>query len=497
MTNAGELAQAVAARDEAWHIDAENQRAAKPVNLAMAESLGDAYAVTLREGVGALDLDQGWTPEAQTAYDAYALLGFGLVRCTSGGKDGVAEHLFVAAAPGWDDQDLKKIAIDAGVPALVCRFEANRQMRPPLSPHRFGGFGQLIEPASTAGALAALSVGAQRALPLWVMLAISSEQDVPASYRKNGVSVNRSDLLIGLAAAYVNAGQSESDYNFALRTSGWAGLKAKHLSEKPGRTWARAREWVRKNPRAHRSVVFADLRWALDHPDLWGGRTGTSDNRAFRALVAKAEELGRRDVSYSVRSLAEVTGLSRATAGRALGRLGDSGFLRTFPAESAAHAATQHLNYFTPDLDDNETLVSSWGTVSYVSGTSPSGHVIPDVFRGRGLPHAAAETFASLSRTWQTTTQITAARPVSLSQAAVRSHLHRLQAVGLAERNHPNGQKWRLPATVDLDRAAARVNTLGHASKQEAAHAAEREQYSEALEDPYHPVRLRRIASRR
>jgi hypothetical protein len=43
----------------------------------MAESLGDAYMVELREGVGALDLDAGWTPAAQTAYAAYAKLGFG------------------------------------------------------------------------------------------------------------------------------------------------------------------------------------------------------------------------------------------------------------------------------------------------------------------------------------------------------------------------------------------------------------------------------------
>jgi len=497
VTNAGELAQAVAARDEAWQIDAGNHRVSGSISLALAESLGCAYTVELREGVGALDLDSGWTPEAHRAYDAYAALGFGLVQCTSGGGDGRAEHLFVAATAGWDKANLKEIALNAGVPRRECRFDANLHMRPPLSPHRSGGFGRLLAPTTMAEALAALSVGARQSLPRWVTLAITSEQHVPTKYRDDGGAVKRSSLLIALAVAYVNAGQSERDYNDALRIDGWQALRAKHLSEKPGRTWSRAKELVKKNPRTGRSAVYADLRWALEQPDLWKGRTGTSDNRAFRALVAQAEKLGTRDVGYSARSLAEDIGVSRTTAGRSLGRLVDSRYLQALPATSSAHATTYRLNVFTLELHVNETHVSYRGAEIYVSGTLTSKPDVPDVFRGRGLPKAAAETYVCLSSTWKTISRIAAERPVSMGPASVRSHLHRLQAVGLAERNRPNGQKWRRPASADLDRAAARVNTLGHARKQAAAHAVEREHYDEASSNPNHPAYLREIASSR
>lgn len=120
---------------------------------------GDAFMVYLREGVVAWDADpdegtEGMPPWVATIRRVAAEIG-GRCVIVGSGQPG-HYHVYVVAPPGWSSAEIKERFLqEQDIPAGAQR--AGSGIRPPLSPHRLGGAGTLLEPPDYSLALAALT----------------------------------------------------------------------------------------------------------------------------------------------------------------------------------------------------------------------------------------------------------------------------------------------------------------------------------------------------
>jgi hypothetical protein len=115
-------------------------------------------AVQPKDGLLVIDIDDNRTLEASSrAIKKGPELS--MVRVTSGQDRGgfSAQHLIIATPPGMTTLQLRDLFRTFGVPSKNLRFGSGGKTRAPLSVHRFGGFGELLEPTNVEDALEILN----------------------------------------------------------------------------------------------------------------------------------------------------------------------------------------------------------------------------------------------------------------------------------------------------------------------------------------------------
>jgi hypothetical protein len=479
------LAQAVARPGgEIKLIDADNRPAGNLHSLAQAVESGQAFMVQVRDGMIVLDLDDPsalWVPAARVRLET---IGCQLVTVESGRAG--HQHLFALSPVGWSSKDIRDDLVEHGAPAGQLRW-GERMVRPPLSPHRFGGAGNLIEPADAAKAIKLLS-RRQGQVDLKQKFKDLVRHSLPPDRRfvtDNG-ELNRNKSIRSAAIAYVNADRGfpifEADVlaNPALASklqdvatpSNWLSVE-----------WDSARAWVRQNPPTGRDPeAEKELNRIaeLASVEQWRGRGGESDRRVLGALLELANSLGSTCVSHSTRTLASKTGLNRNTVSASLGRLIKGGWLSIEAPPGFAQATTYRLTAIENDCQTGQLSLLVGGQSPIVpSSCRFDGLTPPDAFRNfagrRGLPQAAYRAWLATDPTeWQTTKQITTL--INGNPRTVLSHLRRLLKVGLVERR---GNTWRR-GSADPDGVATQLKTAGATDWQQRKHRAERDAFEES-----------------
>ena len=442
------MAHAVMAPDTRVRpLDRNNEWTSEWITLEAAVARGAAFMVDLREGVVAWDADPvddevgvpAWVASIKRV--AHEILGsFVLVESGRPGH----HHAYVVGPPGWSSADLKaRFLAEADIP--VAQQRADRPIRPPLSPHRCGGAGALVDPLDFSQALAALT-GRPGLIPLTDDSRRILRHGDPRGRFTRGGSPSRTSMAQSLAMRYVNADIDVTAFTRNMLESGnKGGGKAQELARTRGLEEARDRchQWyeearvrVRDNPawghgrRERRADVELLHRTVLDHP--WPpGKAGTTDRLVFEYLVAVADRIENPVVQHSVRSIADGIGRERKSVMTSLQRLHDTGLLTTVSRGSRSKARTYKLH---PQVHRNgpdthllpPTPRGTWSDWVHSGLAGP----VHDLFRG-GLPSPAMRTL----RAMPTGAVLSVAELQDLlpgvGRTSIRRHLAALRSAGL------------------------------------------------------------------
>jgi DNA-binding transcriptional ArsR family regulator len=478
-------------------INSNNEWNGEWISLEAAISRGTAFMVNLREGVVAWDADP---EDDETAVPAWVAsmqrvaheIGGSFVLVGSG-RSG-HHHAYVVGAPGWSSADLKaRLLEEPDIPAGQQR--ADRPIRPPLSPHRSGGAGALVEPRDFTQALAALT-----GRPGLIDFSEESRRILrhgdPEGRFTRGGSRSRTSMAQSLALRYVNADIDAATFaREMLEPGNNGGEKAQELRRTRGLREARGRchEWyeearvrARENPawghgrRRRRDDVELLHRTVLTHP--WPpGKAGTTDRLLFEYLVSVADCIENPVVQHSIRSIADGIGREKKTVMASLQRLHRAGLLSTISRGTRSQARTYELH---PRVHRN-------GPSTHLLPPSPRGiwsvwvqsglaGEVHDVFRG-GLPAPAMRTLRSMPTGEVLSVAALQALLPGVSRTSIRRHLAALHSAGLvdADQLRPLGLWRRLPGSVaNLDELADQLGTAGETARRRARTEVEREEWS-------------------
>lgn len=482
-SDAERLARVVATPGAKVRSIGEDNQGTDLVDHSEALSSGAAYCVHLREHLIALDLDDPSATYLVGLRERLGGLGWGMVEVSSGGfrPEGAASHLFLSLPVGWLQQDAKTYLHEAlGVNKAVMRSGRGTSIRPPLSPHRMGGAGHLIEPTSVDEAVRRLETRPnQTGEPSWLQPLLRDGVDTRCKYLNASGELIRHRAVAGVALAFVNMGRQYVDFEVALKgacsvlaekanhmggaelTRAWDSARAH--ARKEGPTWSRDDEGLRQSREA-----FTRLSWT--------GRSGGTDRMVLGAMLGIADEIGSLTVAPGVRRVAEMTGKTKDTVARAFRRLEGFGHLAKVEAAHDSEAASYLITvkvadnrYTSPPIGDDRLCVS-------VSDK----FTLPDAFRGVGRPSAyAVWTTLVHGDTWTTVKDLHGA--TGLSAGVLRASLKELERLGLTQRNSPVGHRWRgLPADeIRLSALAEERGTIGRQRQQQLDHELQREGYAD------------------
>ena len=445
------------------------------------------FAVEPRDGLLCLDVDglehHVWADRVAQQVRAR---GCATVRAASGRPDHA--HLWINAPVGWSMEDLRTLVLDCGAPSSQKRTNATR---PPLSRHRLGGYGQLLDPSSVDEAVRRL---AQRPLLLDLpekAVRLLRNGDVDGHYRDRRGRLSREYMIQALISWWIQADLSFDSLLSEMRNPvNVAGVKVREKGTDNGRDWLlrkwdEVRTFVRDNPRRPSSELEAErLQAVLRTVDVgaWAGRTGSTDRAVYAALAGIcAEHLGRPVVRASHRRLAELTGYTRKTVSRSLDRLRKAGLL-TVDVEPVGLAATGwrlHPETQAYDPSKYSLLRGDREVTTGVNRVTFTGSR-PDAFRTRhGLTAGAWQTFITMpAGTWIKTSQLRDLRPQGPTLATLRTHLVRLHSAGFVDRDLSHKQSWKRSVQANFERYAHFMGTAGATERQREHNEAEREAWS-------------------
>lgn len=455
------MARAVAVPGERASFLTRNNQRAEFASVEVAAVSGRAFMVPVRADMLALDADNNITV-AGIRVVAAKLESAGIcpVICNSGGRDRL--HLFARVDEPALFAALSDLAKTYGV-------DVKRSIRPPLAPHRLGGFSRLREPLDVATAGFVLRPRRRRDL-----------NPRSAALLATGLSIHPSDSerLLALMDAMVNCDWSFKEaYTTLLEQPGGASLR-KRLGKRDVRRyaldcWNKAVTFVAQNPPAYNATEVAielSRRRQLACEQGWHRATGFTDRAVLLALLDIGVLVGNYVVSASQRQLAERAGRSQhQTVGKSLRRLQAAGWLRQVTMGSGTHASAFRL--LQPDCLSNTPLDTS--RLEPKGGVSASGvFVAHDAFAFSGLGHGAALVYETLSATAQTAAEVAAGAGVSRS--TVHRALRRLARQNAAV-HHETGTWTRGLATPD--EVAQRRGSAGARADVRRRHADDRLQY--------------------
>lgn len=495
-----QLTQAICSPgSDALIIDEDNSRAGyTSISDALERDL--CFAVDVRDGVIACDADlenDSEPPWIGAAKRAVERIG-GRWILTGSGRAGHC-HLWCVSPVGWRTVDLRAVLSGAGVPSAQLR--AGQRVRPPLTRHRSGGWGTLVEPASFGDALRVL---ARRpgSLPLSMAMRTIMEVGDREGVYKRGDVVSRDVCAYALAVAYVNADMGCDRYRAdMLDPRHRAGIKAQQIAGRDPigarnyleAVYRDANDWVKANP--PEPMVDKDTdEWSRLSRTLechaWTGRSGATDRVVFAALVDIARVARVVEVGTSLRTLSVRTGVRLGTVRKSLVRLEEARLLERLDRESARASGRYRLIPYA--VSDTSISISTRGAhelLVSVEGTSLK--VVHDAFRSSGLPRGSLAVLTALSADGDSSTIAEiAVQVVGPARSTIRSHLHRLADHGLVVQHGSRGMLWRreLGGTRLLDEAAVSMGTAGARTRHANTVEIERDLYRRARED-YFPLR--------
>lgn len=286
--------------------------------------------------------------EAEAAAMIFRNAGMTPVTCISGPTGG--RHVFVTiGGRGIAPEDARRLVQGLGclgwrtLDQSPMRNPTEGVLRPPFAQHRLGGRSEVLGMVDEA-AIAALEERADPDDVLTVIDAVArlvhqrqrlSKGHVPR-LGVNGVTdgyPSGSEAAAALAARVVNeCGDDFAEFEKALGQVPRASQLGEHLAERGrdaaylSRTFSNAVTFVREHPA--RGGLHADRRVLDDWPEgLASIDLNDSQLAAAKALLAAARTYRRTLTGMSARELALLTGVSSATAARALAGLLDRGLV--------------------------------------------------------------------------------------------------------------------------------------------------------------------------
>jgi len=479
------LARAVCARDTARLLNPDNS-AGPPVPLADAVASGSAYFVTPRAGLLVVDLDlPADTGRAAAAARAFGHLiaharGAGVPVLVSASGTGDNRHAFLAVDPGADRAVIRDWCQARGLDVR------DRGIRPPGSAHRDGtGVSTLLAPVSVADALTALSAGADPVAGRALARALAPV-NLPAKARaalRHGHAAagyaSPSHARMGLAVAIRARGGPRNLLDTLLADQSsplgqtFRNRPVRWQRQELDRLWDKAGTWLGSRPPS--GPIHAALNtWAAAlTAGAWSGLAGGTDLAVAEMLLTVARRAHTLTPAAAVADVACEAGVSVDTARRSVRRLIEAGWLAVHAPESARTARVYQLTY--PD--------GSPGTAGEPGGADPGpaeefGQLGADVARWRALGKLSVRAGRTLRHTGPVTVPQLAAA-LHWAPAAVRHHLRKLAAAGLAVRD---GYVWRPVAVWPvLSELAARFGTSGMRAAQRDALTRLREARAAAL----------------
>ena len=214
--------------------------------------------------------------------------------------------------------------------------------------------------------------------------------------------------------------------------------------------------------------------WARSRP--WPGRTGSSDRAVFLANCEIAKRAGRVTFNAASRRLAELAGVTRRTAEKAVHRLRNAEILLLEKPATLDKAAVYRLGDWAFGNTDLFPMQAPLNTEGQAKG---------ETFRRAGLGPSADETYAALQTGPQTAKEL--ARVTGRHKSTIHAALQRMgrvmdvetgELLPLVERL--DGGRW-LALEVDFDRLAQMLGVDGLLSKQRRQHERERIAHRDSL----------------
>lgn len=340
------------------------------------------YAVYLSDDEGrfrtlALDVDCADLAEGrvQVAALCAALLGAGIEFVEARSGQPGRRHLLATFERPLDAASVRTLAV--GLKAIAPDLDASMLfnprtgcIRPPLSPHRLGGFSEIV--GDVGEALAVLQRGNPPEAFERLRLALGGVTDghETATLASSGpeAAIRHCDLSAHTWHLIRNGNPDRSDRSatawacaLGVANSGWefaeflalcmdrhmrgldhlrreragSGFRRRHdVAAAARRMWRRAVSFVARNPaRSPLDIEVERVIAAVKSADgAWGGQGGPSCRAALDALLTLARRYGRVVVGASVRQIAELAGLSRSAASTALHRLQMKGWVQRVAA---------------------------------------------------------------------------------------------------------------------------------------------------------------------
>jgi predicted transcriptional regulator len=245
---------------------------------------------------------------------------------------------------------------------------------------------------------------------------------------------------------------------------------------------AKARAWAEEHPldagRANVPTVpsSAYVAWAWRRP--WPRRTGNTDRAVFLALCERLRmESGVMPVRSSIREVAELAGVSRDTAHRALGRLAEQGVICVHVEEDAAYRYDLTVEV-GQGLTATGAPVVARGQDSRTKSYCP-GHGPPleahDAWQPGALGKSALAVWGALRDSpGQATAQLVAG--TGRGRSTVKRVLNLLTLHGLVTSKDRQHEAIDVTREV-LDKIASLLRTAGTAARRKAQHSQERALY--------------------
>lgn len=475
------LAHAVSKNSRALLLDAENKALDEPGWLPIEQAAriitdgherARTFTVEVRDDILAIEVDP--TDERHQGTDAEALTkAFHQLAERMGAFDRIPvvvvasgrrghRHMFARisdpAVRGRYSDEARKLGL-----------EPRRAIRPPLAPHRLGLPVALLEPEDPHAALDRLRPSQARPLSP-AMARLLREGDRTGRYR------SRSEVVLALAVAGVNAGWSEADFEAALLDPGHRGAEKIHgrpvgaARRYLGATWAIAVRFVAARP-AFRDgqdarARIADIRRAA-RTWAWSPRAGLTDRAVLEAHLTVADSAASTTYRVDVRRLAEMADVTKTTISAANHRLIRQGLLRRVSRGYGTTASTWTLRHPGAGANPDSRASLRGGDENYCSGSHS------DLWRAGGLGKSGGTLWWTLDLSVPQSPAELAAR-LRWSRWRVRRNLSRLAQHGLAGKLSGG---WII-GSADPDEVAAVLGVAGEGHRQRARHADERVEYA-------------------
>jgi len=464
------LVRAIATDPQARYLAADNRIDGYDLVEAAVAS-GRAFMVRADDDVLVLDDDR---PQSRSDVldRVAALLGVHGITAVivASGQEG-HRHLFARVVNASLRDFLRALAKKDGVDV-----RPSRDIRPPLAPHRSGLPVRLLEPATVTEAVAALKSRAARpALSATIQRAFLDG----GTHAEDG-----SKMVASLALGAINAEWTFEDFYQAVFTpdtyvAAYLASKRQTRRDPDARewlehTWDRAETYALKNPARGRTDdgVFQQLR---EHARTrqWAGRTGSTDQAVYLALLDQAERAGTLTrVGFSTRDAALAAGVARGTASKALKRLTEQDLIHRAVrfGDRSTHATEWTIE---TQIDPPSSCPLSNEAGGSIYGPSH------DLWRyGTGLGKTAGRILQALSQSPKTAAELQA--ELGMSMRTIRKHLRRLIDGDVVERRP--GHYYAVSPTADLDALAREIGVAGRGAAQAAQYHQERKGYKEYLD---------------
>lgn len=294
--------------------------------------------------------------------------------------------------------------------------------------------------------------------------------------RHGGPREKRSESLLSVANNAVKLGWTANDlYSAFMAEENVAGTKVRETFSRRdpeaayslvATVYAKAVQGMRDSPVG---AEIAELRAAVEGT-AWPGHAGASEYAILMALVAVMSVARQNPFSASQRQLAELAGVTKKTAQRAIRRLQGLGWLRIIGVDKSCVYLLQTPGAVLTPLSSLSTHVDNG------VATAPS----HDVWRHRGLGKHSEHLYRRLTELGHGAPVSQLADLLHRRERGVRETLSKLENVGLVERSGTRPPVWRA-IERDLGEVAGEVGTYGVGVKQRQLHTAERQRFVSAL----------------